>query len=132
MGGNDMTTATSGREQVKFTGLSVYGKGRQYSRIIMVVVVLLGTAVPFTFGSNGSTAPEASSKVSESAMDREMAELVKVYRTCLQKYEDTPMKAKENCGLYKDAIREFSPTNLRNIVTELLDGLRENCEKGGN
>jgi hypothetical protein len=117
---------------VKFTGLIACGKWRHYSRIVKVVVVLLGTAVTFSFGSNGSTDPEASNKVSESAMDREMAELVKVYRTCLQKYEDTPLKAKENCGLYKDAIREFSPTNLRNIVTELLDGLRENCEKGGN
>ena len=41
------------------------------------------------------------------------------------------MKARENCGLYKNAIREFSPTSLRTIVTELLDGLAENCEKGG-
>ncbi len=94
--------------------------------------VFLGFPVSSSFGSDGTIDSESSRSVAESAMDRESAQLVKLYPMCLQKHEDNPMKAKENCRLYKDAICEFSPTNLRNIVSELLDGLRENCEKGGN
>lgn len=123
---------TKGRgKPANLQGVSAYAKRGQKTLAIMGVVFLLGLQGSLSFGSNGETDTEASHKV-ESAMDREMAEMVKLYRLCLQKHEDEPMKAKENCGMYKDAIREFSPTNLRSFVGELLDGLRDNCEKVDN
>ena len=36
-------------------------------------------------------------------------ELVKIYRLCLQKYEENAEKAKEHCATYKEAIREIAP-----------------------
>ncbi|MBA3967243.1 MAG: hypothetical protein H0X47_16015 [Nitrospirales bacterium] len=69
--------------------------------------------------------------MSEKAIDGEVAEMVKLYRMCLQKNEDAPAKAKENCGLYKDAIRDLAPDNMRTIVAELMERLRDKCEKPG-
>lgn len=126
-----MKTTNGFTEGAKLTGASACAKRGQKTLAIMGVALLLGLPGSLSFGSNGTTDTEASRNV-ESAMDREMAELVKLYRLCLQKHEDDPRKAKENCGTYKEAIREFSPTNLRSIVGELLDGLRDNCEKAGN
>lgn len=123
---------TNGRgKPPNLTEVSAYAKRGKMPLAILGVGLILGLPGSLSFGSNGTTDTEASRGV-ESAMDREMAELVKLYRLCLQKHEDEPKKAKENCGMYKDAIREFSPTNLRSIVGELLDGLRDNCEKAGN
>ncbi len=50
--------------------------------------------------------------------------MVKLYRICLQKNEDNPVKAKENCSMYKEAIRDLAPDNMRTIVGEVLDHLR--------
>jgi hypothetical protein len=48
-----------------------------------------------------------------------------LYRICLQKHEDAPMKAKENCGMYKEAIRDLAPDNMRTVLAEVLDRLRD-------
>lgn len=50
--------------------------------------------------------------------------MVKLYRICLQKNEDNPVKAKENCSMYKEVIRDLAPDNMRTIVGEVLDQLR--------
>jgi hypothetical protein len=34
------------------------------------------------------------------------------------------MKAKESCGMYKDAIRDLAPDNMRTIVAGVLNQLR--------
>ena len=82
-------------------------------------------------GGAGSDS-EASNNVAETAIDREVAEMVKLYRICLQKNEDTPVKARENCSMYKDAIRDLAPDNMRTIVAELMDRMRDKCEKPSN
>ena len=38
---------------------------------------------------------------------QETGKLLKAYRQCLQKYEDNPTKAKENCSIYTHALREI-------------------------
>ncbi|MEO5955532.1 MAG: hypothetical protein ABIR36_07575 [Nitrospiraceae bacterium] len=58
--------------------------------------------------------------------------MAKLYRLCLQKNEDSPVKARENCGLYKDAIRDLAPDNMRTIVAEVLDRLRDKGQKPAN
>jgi hypothetical protein len=35
------------------------------------------------------------------------------------------MKAKENCGMYKEAIRDLAPDNMRTVLAEVLDRLRD-------
>lgn len=60
----------------------------------------------------------------EATMEMEAAELVKIYRQCLQKYEEYPEKAKEHCSAYKDAIHEIAPEHQKSLVSELLDRLR--------
>ena len=112
--------------------MGMYMKTGQTFLVIMGAVLLLGLSGSFSFGSNGTLDREGPGTVVETAMDREMAELVKLYRLCLQKHEDTPTKAKENCVMYKDAIREFAPDNLRTILAELLNGLQDTCEKSEN
>ena len=61
----------------------------------------------------------------ETTMQKEGAELVKLYRQCLQKYEEYPEKAKERCSVYKDAIHEIAPEHQKSFVSELLDRLRD-------
>jgi hypothetical protein len=123
---------TKGRiNQAPFTGLGITVKGQKFF-VIIGAVILLGLPGSLCFASNETSGTEASRTTAETAMDREMAELVKLYRLCLQKNEDNPAKAKESCGMYKEAIREFSPDNLKSIVAELLNGLRNNCEKADN
>ena len=89
--------------------------------MIMVAMILPGC---ISFGGDSSDT-RASKIAVENAIYREVAELVKLYRACLQKYEDTPVKAKENCGMYRDAIRDLAPDNMRTIVGEVLDRMRE-------
>ena len=75
-------------------------------------------------GSGDDADTRASKNAAESAISREVAEMVKLYRVCLQKHEDNPEKAKESCGMYKDAIRDLVPDNMRTIVAEVLNQLR--------
>jgi hypothetical protein len=56
-------------------------------------------------------------------IENEVGELVKLYRMCLQKYEAEPVKAKENCAGYRDAIRDLAPDSKKSVVAELLDRL---------
>jgi hypothetical protein len=61
----------------------------------------------------------------QASLRQEVAELVKLYRLCLQKNEENPAKAREHCALYRDAIRDLSPEGQKSIVAELLDRLRD-------
>jgi hypothetical protein len=56
-------------------------------------------------------------------IENEVGELVKLYRMCLQKYEAEPVKAKENCAGYRDAIHDLAPDSKKSVVAELLDRL---------
>lgn len=56
-------------------------------------------------------------------IENEVGELVKLYRLCLQKYESEPVKAKEHCAGYRDAIHDLAPDSKKSIVAELLDRL---------
>jgi hypothetical protein len=83
-------------------------------------------------GGSDSSDTKAAKSTAETAIYREMAEMVKLYRICLQKNEDNPVKARENCGMYKDAIRDLAPDNMRTIDGEVLDRLREKSQKLSN
>ncbi len=43
---------------------------------------------------------------------QETANLLKAYRLCLQKYENDPAKAKENCSVYTQALHEIEIKDL--------------------
>jgi hypothetical protein len=108
------------------------GKFVRALRLLLGVVVLAGLPGCFSFGGSGDSDTKASKNVAETAIYREVAEMVKLYRICLQKNEDNPVKAKESCGLYKDAIRDLAPDNMRTIVAEVLDRLRDKSQKPSN
>lgn len=74
----------------------------------------------FRFGSNDSDR-----KTADAAIRGEVAEIVKLYRLCLQKNEETPAKARDNCGIYKEAIKELAPEGQKSIVADLLDRLSD-------
>ncbi|HEY6261899.1 MAG TPA: hypothetical protein VIW47_09915 [Nitrospiraceae bacterium] len=99
---------------------------KQLNTISLGLAVLL-TSLPgcISFGGKDDSSTKASKDAAETAIYREVAEMVKLYRVCLQKNEDSPIKAKENCGMYKDAIRDLAPDNSRTIVAEILDRLRD-------
>jgi hypothetical protein len=102
--------------------------------LLMGAVILVGLpgCLRFGFGGGDDSDTKASKNAAEIAISREVTEMVKLYRICLQKNEDNPVKAKENCGLYKDAIRDLAPDNMRTIVAEVLDRLRDKNQKPSN
>ena len=107
------TYRTSGRAMVFFMG----------------AMVLAGLPGCLSFGSSDDSNTKASKNAAEAAIYREVAEMVKLYRGCLQKNEDNPVKARENCAVYKEAIRDLAPDNMRTMVAEVLDRLRDKESK---
>ena len=97
--------------------------------LLLGVVGLAGLPGCLSFGGGDNSDTRASRNAAETAISREVAELVKLYRVCLQKNEENPVKARENCGMYKDAIRDLAPDNMRTIVAEVLDRLRDKSQK---
>ena len=100
--------------------------------LLIGVVVVAGLPGCLSFGSGDDSNTKASKNAAETAIYREVAEMVKLYRVCLQKNEDNPVKARESCGMYKDAIRDLAPDNMRTIVAEVLDRLRDKSQKPSN
>jgi hypothetical protein len=100
-------------------------KGIETMRLLNVfslglgAVILAGLPGCISFGGKENDTSRASKNAAETAVYREVAEMVKLYRVCLQKNEDSPMKAKENCGMYKEAIQDLAPDNMH------LDRLRD-------
>ena len=113
-----------------FQGTSTLAQGRAcayYLRALSVMLGVVGLAgLPgcLSFGGGNNSETKTSRNAAETAISREVTEMVKLYRLCLQKHEDNPVKAKENCGMYKDAIRDLAPDNMRTIVAEVMDRLR--------
>ena len=101
------------------------GKSMRALVLLMGAVALVALPGCIRFGVDDNSDTKASKNVAENAIYREVAEIVKLYRVCLQKNEDNPVKAKENCGMYKDAIRDLAPDNMRTIVAEMLERLRD-------
>lgn len=108
-----------------------FGKSRRALVLLMGVVVLAGLpgCLRFGFGSGDDSDTKASKNAAETAISREVAEMVKLYRLCLQKNEDNPVKARENCGLYKEAIRDLAPDNMRTVVGEVMNQFRDKNPK---
>ena len=102
-----------------------YGMSMRALVLLMGTVILVGLPGCLRFGFDHDSDTKASKNVAENAVYREVAEMVKLYRVCLQKNEDNPVKARENCGMYKDAIRDLAPDNTRTIVAEILERLRD-------
>ena len=97
--------------------------------LFLVAVLLAGLPGCLSFGGGNNSETTASKSASETAVYREVAEMVKLYRLCLQKNEENPVKAKENCGVYKDAIRDLAPDNMRTVMGDVLDRLRDKTPK---
>lgn len=97
------TYGTSGRALVLFSG-AMLGAG------------LSGC---LSFESTDGSNTKASKNVGETVIYQEVAEIVKLYRGCLQKNEENPVKARENCALYKEAIRDLAPDNVRTVIDRL-------------
>lgn len=87
-------------------------------RPLLAVSVLALLLLP---GCVGRSAKDNTS----ATMRAEVAELAKLYRQCLQKYEDTPDKAKANCGVYRDAIGDLAAEGRREMIPDLLDRLSD-------
>ena len=119
----------AGRSELVMGGAC--GKSMKAPILLFGAVVLAGLpgCLSFGFGGGDDSDTKASKNVAENAIYRELAEIVKLYRMCLQKNEDNPVKAKENCGMYKEAIRDLAPDNMRTIVGEVLDQLRVKNQK---
>jgi uncharacterized protein YqeY len=81
----------------------------------------LALGLLFLSGSGCFTSSRDHGDPYQQAVKKELAELVKSYRVCLQKYEDNPSKAKESCGVYRDAIHDLAQTNDRRTIGEILD-----------
>jgi hypothetical protein len=128
-----MRATISGAEgRIESVRVEAYGKSGRAPILLLGAVVLAGLPGCLSFGGGGDSDTKASRNASETAIYREVAEMVKLYRICLQKNEDNPVKARENCGTYKDAIRDLAPDNMRTLVAEVLDRLRDKSQKPSN
>jgi hypothetical protein len=87
-------------------------------------MLIAGLSGCLSFGSTDGSNTKASNNAGETAIYQEVVEMVKLYRGCLQKNEENPAKARENCTLYKEAIRDLAPDNVRNVRT-VIDRLRD-------
>ena len=110
----------------------IYGKPGRALVFLVAAMLLAGLPGCLSFGSSEDSNKKASKNAAETAIYREVAEMVKLYRGCLQKNEDNPVKARENCGVYKEAIRDLAPDNMRTMVAEVLDRLRDKNQKPAN
>jgi hypothetical protein len=81
-------------------------------------VVLLALPACLNFGRGDSDR-------AHSATDKEVAEMAKLYRTCLQKNEETPEKAKANCAMYKEALQDLAPAQKKSIIADVLGRLND-------
>jgi hypothetical protein len=83
---------------------------------LLPLLLLLATAGCFNRHSKDNTS---------ATMRAEVAELAKLYRQCLQKYEDAPDKAKANCTVYKEAVQDLAAEGRREMLPDLLDRLSD-------
>jgi len=121
-----MRPTISGSDTLRESGrVKTCGNSGESMILLLGAVLLAGLPGCLSFGSGNDSDTKTSMSAAETAIDREVAEIVKLYRMCLQKNEDNPWQARENCGMYKEAIRDLAPDNMRTIVAEVLDGLRD-------
>jgi hypothetical protein len=55
----------------------------------------------------------------------EAAELLKLHRLCLKKYEDDGSQAREQCSIYQDAIHDLMPPSQTSMVVKALAWILE-------
>ena len=124
-------TISGFQDGIKAGTVGPYWKSGRALALLLGVVALAGLpgCLKLGVGSGDDADTRASKNAAEIAISHEVAEMVKLYRICLQKHEDNPVKAKESCGMYKDAIRDLAPDNMRTIVAEVLDRLRDKSQK---
>jgi hypothetical protein len=87
--------------------------------LVLEIALLAGLSGCISIGGDSDT--KTSKNAAEAAMNREVTEMVKLYRTCLQKHEDNPA----NCGIYRDAIRDLAPDKMRAINGEAQDRVHD-------
>jgi hypothetical protein len=87
-------------------------------RLLLSLLLLVTLVLPGCFGRDAKDSERA-------RMRLEVAELTKSYRLCLQKNEETPEKAKANCGIYKEAIEDLATESRREMIPDLLDRLSD-------
>jgi hypothetical protein len=80
-------------------------------------VVLIPLALAFA-GLAGCASACAEAECSKAASERarlnqELAQFVKAYRVCLQKYEGDPDKAREICAVYTQALSAMEQKGLK-------------------
>lgn len=117
-----MMISPSSKKTVRHATVPRKGKP-SHTLLSMMAVVVIFLPGCMKLGSGGATKPPP-----ETTMQKEVAEIVKMYRLCLQKYEDNPGTAKEHCSAYRDAIRDLAPDTQKSLVAELLDRLRSQVQ----
>jgi hypothetical protein len=83
-----------------------------------ILLMLLALPGCLNFGSSDS-------HKAASATDKEVAEMAKLYRMCLQKNEETPEKAKANCAMYKEAVQDLAPAQKKSIIADVLGRIND-------
>jgi hypothetical protein len=74
-------------------------------RILVIVGLLLSLSGCFT--------PEYKVGYAKAAVLEEQAAILKLYRGCLEKYQDDPAKAKANCEHYTQALHSVDVRGMK-------------------
>ena len=57
----------------------------------------------------------------QAALDKELAEMLKSYRLCLQKHEEAGAEAKHKCEAYREALRDLAPKTLSERLERVFE-----------
>jgi hypothetical protein len=58
------------------------------------------------------------------AFEKELADMLRSYRQCLEKYEEDPVKAKEKCEVYRKTVYDLAPKGVAERHGRLLEKQR--------
>jgi hypothetical protein len=68
----------------------------------------------FSFGKGGDD-------TGVQAFEKELADMLRSYRQCLEKHEEDPVKAKEKCEVYRKTVYDLAPKGISERRGKLIE-----------
>jgi hypothetical protein len=84
--------------------------------LILVTGFVLAGCLSFGGKNNDETGVQA--------FEKELADMLRSYRQCLEKYEEDPVKAKEKCEVYRKTVYDLAPKGVSERRERLLEKQR--------
>src|ERR671924_292108 len=80
---------------------------------ILAAGLVLGGCLSFGAKNNDETGVQA--------FEKELADMLRSYRQCLEKYEEDPVKAREKCEVYRKTVYDLAPKGVAEKRQRLVE-----------